>query len=154
MEHAQVIPLEDMLSESDLFCAVYPDLIGEIDRIERKRGKLNEFQLMLAVSYAKDGLGVLSFERRRKINAIFEAFTARYRSEGRDAADLWARETFGCSEASGADAGMEDIPDAASRVGELSALILRKESELLKLYREYYRLTVYTAGEGASPTEG
>lgn len=65
-----VITLDEMQREAQLFQSVYPDLIGEIARVESARGKLNDFQLMMAVSYAKNGLGVLSYERRQTINAI------------------------------------------------------------------------------------
>lgn len=135
-----MMTIEEMKTESELFQTVYPDLIGEIDRIENTRGKLNDFQLMMAVSYAKNGLGVLNYERRQTINAIFESFAEIYRQEGRFAADQWARLNFGCGQE------LEDDDErriVRARIDELSTVIRDKETELLKIYREYYLLQNY-----------
>jgi hypothetical protein len=161
VQNPSVITVEEMLTEIELFQSVYPDLIGEIERVENTRGKLNDFQLMLAVSYAKNGLGVLSFERRQTVNAIFTAFTNIYRKEGLKAADQWAKDHFGCqsdaadtadtqNEEDPAEAGLEeetiqqeDAQAAAARIEELSSIIREKETELLEFYRELFMWQTY-----------
>ncbi|GGG14451.1 hypothetical protein [Paenibacillus abyssi] len=161
MQNAPIISLEEMMTESELFQSIYPDLIGEIDRVEHVRGKLNDFQLMRAVSYAKNGLGVLSYERRQNINAIFEVFSEIYRQEGRESAHQWASDTLGCevpvlqvdelNELSNVvpvdaseDASEYVSNDARARLEELSSMIQEKEADLLQLYREYYQLQNHT----------
>ncbi|MFS0728073.1 hypothetical protein [Paenibacillus sp. 1P07SE] len=148
MTNETIITIEDMLAEAELFQAIYPDLIGEIERIEHTRGKLVDFQLMQAISYAKNGLGVLNYERRQIINTILEQFSAIYRKGGRIEAAQWAQETFGCySETVEPETGSEALP----RIEELSALIQEKETELLKLYREYYMLQTYQSKQEPAP---
>lgn len=155
---------DDMVIETQEFAKVYPILIHEIDHIERARGKLNDFQLMLAVSRAKDSLGVLGWERRQTVNSILEKYAQIYREYGREAADEWVHITFGFMIESSYDEAPEmpaqlserpnpetDVPaseetgeasgDVSSRLYEISHLIAVKESELLQLYREYYRLS-------------
>ncbi|TJY44027.1 hypothetical protein E5161_01110 [Cohnella pontilimi] len=138
------ISIQQMQTEAQAFQSVYPDFISEIERVESTRGKLNDFQLMMAVSYAKNGLGVLSYERRQIINAIFAAFTNIYRNEGRIAANQWAYENFGCGVM---PLSSEDTRDVHTRLEELSTMIRDKETELLKLYREYYVLQTYLGEE-------
>jgi hypothetical protein len=140
MQNPSSFSIEKMQTEAQAFQSVYPDLIGEIERVESARGKLNDFQLMMAVSYAKNGLGVLSYERRQIINAIFTAFTNIYRNEGRTAANQWAFEHFGCGVN---PLSNEDTRDVETRIEELSTMIRDKETELLKLYREFYMLQTY-----------
>lgn len=161
MQNPSVITIEEMMTEVDLFQSVYPDLIGEIERVEKARGKLNDFQLMLAVTYAKNGLGVLSYERRQTVNAIFTAFTDIYRKEGLIAADHWARETFGINNRTLSDEevaeGETGIPEPAiddedvslieHRLEELSSIIRERETELLDIYREYHLLHTYLGKE-------
>lgn len=137
MEHLPYITQEDMRAEAELFQAVYTSLIREIDRGESLRGKLNDFQLQQAVAHAKDGMGVLSYERRQTMNAIFENFSAIYRSDGRAAAAVWASQNFGCSLS---DAVSADRADMRARIEELALLIQMKETELLQLYREIHGL--------------
>lgn len=161
MQNPSLITVEEMLTEIELFQSVYPDFIGEIERVESTRGKLNDFQLMLAVSYAKNGLGVLSFERRQTLNAIFTAFTNIYRKEGLKAADQWAKHHFGCQstalhtedtqqEEHHEEADIEepainneDIQEASARIEELVSIIREKETELLEFYRELHMWHTY-----------
>ncbi|MFD2613144.1 hypothetical protein [Paenibacillus gansuensis] len=145
MEHqAAEVTIEEMVMEAELFRRVYPDLIGEIDRVERTRGKLNDFQLMLAVAHAKNGLGVLSYERRQVINSIFALFTTIYRKNGRYTAEKWAVDTFGVEKTVET---REDLEEVAKTVKELTELIEEKENELLQIYREYYLLKTYLEEE-------
>ncbi|MFC4775236.1 hypothetical protein ACFO9Q_00375 [Paenibacillus sp. GCM10023252] len=151
MQNRPIITQEEMLTEAELFRSIYPVLIGEIDRVEQARGKLNDFQLMLAVSYTKDGLGVLSYERRQTVNAIFDTFTSIYRKSGRIPAEIWAKETFGCStEAIRRD---EDTSEIVQRMDELAKIIQEKEAELLQLYREFYTLQGYLPNQEAATYE-
>ncbi|WP_197479978.1 hypothetical protein [Paenibacillus swuensis] len=136
-----------MVTESELFQSVYPDLIGEMERIENARGKLNDFQLMLAVAHAKNGLGVLSYERRQIINAIFDSFINLYRKNGRMSAERWAKETFGCY----IESELEDVSDVVVRIEELHHLIHDRETELLQMYRELYMLENYTQKDEPAP---
>jgi hypothetical protein len=137
-----LITVEEMMTEAELFRSVYPELIREIDRVESTRGKLNDFQLMQAVAHAKTGLGVLSYERRQTINAIFDTFVNIYRKNGRTSAEKWAGESFGCISIVAAEAG-EDTSELVSRIRELTRLIEQHESDLLQLYRELYMLERY-----------
>ncbi|MDQ6419573.1 hypothetical protein RB620_09025 [Paenibacillus sp. LHD-117] len=139
-------------------------MINEIDHIESVRGKLNDFQLMLAVSRAKDSMGVLGWERRQTVNSILERYSHIYREYGREHADDWVEVTFGLiverSYAAESDEAEEitaspdpEIAASASeeedevsaqvslRMQEISSLIVVKESELLQLYREFYMLS-------------
>ncbi|BBH22509.1 hypothetical protein Back11_38540 [Paenibacillus baekrokdamisoli] len=140
MDNISTITIEEMITETELFQSVYPELSSEIERGENTRGKLNEFQLMQAIAHAKNGLGVLNYERRQIINAIFEAFSAIYRSDGRASAEVWAYENFGCREI---QAEREDLSAIRDRMEELEQLIQWKESELLQIYREFHRLKQY-----------
>jgi hypothetical protein len=148
MQNPSLITVDEMKTERELFKSVYPDLIGEIERVEKTRGKLNDFQLMMAVSYAKNGLGVLNYERRQTINAIFTGFTNLYRMEGRIAADLWAKENFGCDFSGDESEAINE--EVAARLDELSTLIRDKETELLKIYREFHMLQTYLGNPGSS----
>ncbi|WP_168120439.1 hypothetical protein [Paenibacillus sp. HB172176] len=162
-----IISEEDMVLETEEFSKVYPILMNEIDHIERVRGKLNDFQLMLAISRAKDSMAILSWDRRQTVNAILEKYAQLYRESGREAADAWVDETFGfilrLSEDEEAEADslvprnaemaakeLEDAreSEASSRIArrkqEISGLITVKETELLQLYREFYKLSKYT----------
>ncbi|WJH33763.1 hypothetical protein N6H14_27745 [Paenibacillus sp. CC-CFT747] len=139
MEKLSPVTLEEMKSEAKLFQSVYPELVGEIIRIESSRGHLSEFQMMAAVSHAKKGLGVLSYERRQSINLIFESFKQIYLEHGFNEAHRWAQEVLGCGDDlpyAGSQLGQKDKED---RLRKLSFLIQVKESELLELYREYYQ---------------
>ena len=149
MTDETIITMEDMLAEAELFQAIYPDLIGQIERIENARGKLNDFQLMQAVSYAKNGLGVLNYERRQIINSILDQFSDIYRKGGRYEAIQWAQETFGCY--SEPQAPTESASEAQPRIEELTHIIREKEAELLKLYREYYTLQTYQQSNEPEP---
>ncbi|WP_020615026.1 hypothetical protein [Paenibacillus daejeonensis] len=149
MTDETIITMEDMLAEAELFQAIYPDLAGEIERIENARGKLNDFQLMQAISYAKNGLGVLNYERRQIINSILDQFSAIYRKGGRYEAIQWAQETFGCY--SEPQAMAESTSEAQPRIEELTHIIREKEAELLKLYREYYTLQTYQQSNEPEP---
>ncbi|REK76284.1 hypothetical protein [Paenibacillus paeoniae] len=155
-----IISEDDMVKESIEFANVYPILMNEVDRIESVRGKLNDFQLMLAVSQAKDAVGILGWERRLTVNAALEKYASIYRESGREEADYWVAETFGfmIDWSQTTEEGMpEEQPsspnaevDALStdgaaepaepRLEEISGLIAEKEAELLQLYREYHRL--------------
>jgi hypothetical protein len=139
-----LITIEEMITEGELFQSVYSELIQEIERGEHARGKLNEFQLMQAVAHAKNGLGVLSFERRQTINAIFETFTSIYLKDGRAAAEEWAQQSFGCSSSS-EKASTAGNTEVLLRIKEISRLIQEKETELLQFYREFYMLERYLA---------
>ncbi|MFC5650963.1 hypothetical protein ACFPYJ_17980 [Paenibacillus solisilvae] len=142
MDKPSTITLEEMMSEAELFQSVYSELASEIERGESTRGKLNDFQLMQAVAHAKDGLGVMSYERRQIINAIFEAFSAIYRRDGRPSAEIWATETFGCIRS---EVKREDLKVIEERMVELNQLIQLKEKELLQLYREFHMMNQYLA---------
>lgn len=168
-----------MVLEAEEFSHVYPILMNEIHHIERVRGKLNDFQLMLAVSRAKDSMGILGWERRQTVNAILEKYAHIYREFGREEADEWVQNTFGFMlpadsydtelkeeaepglegqeqlDAEAADEHQqlhEEIGEADSSVRlhiqEISHLIAVKESELLQLYREFYRLSGLIEGRG------
>lgn len=149
MTNETTITMEEMLTEAELFQSIYPDLTGEIERIENARGKLNDFQLMQAVSYAKNGLGVLNYERRQIINSILDQFSDTYRKGGRYEAIHWAQETFGCYSESPAPAA--PTSEAQPRIEELIHIISEKEAELLKLYREYYNLQTYQQSNEPEP---
>ncbi|MHA6485085.1 hypothetical protein ACX1C1_24665 [Paenibacillus sp. strain BS8-2] len=86
---------EEMLSASEEFAYLYPILMNEIEHIERLRGRLNDFQLMLAVSRAKDSMEIVGWERRQTINAILGKYAQIYRTLGREEADEWVMLTFG-----------------------------------------------------------
>ncbi|MDF2661545.1 MAG: hypothetical protein K0Q94_4336, partial [Paenibacillus sp.] len=68
----RIITEDDMIREAELFQNIYPIFAEEIDRAEAIRGRLNDFQIMIAASRAKDAMGILSWERRQIVNAIFE----------------------------------------------------------------------------------
>ncbi|RJX41099.1 hypothetical protein D3P09_03590 [Paenibacillus pinisoli] len=155
-----IISEDDMVQESIEFANVYPILMSEIDHIEAVRGKLNDFQLMLAVSRAKDAVGILGWERRLTVNAALEKYASIYRDFGREEADDWVAGTFGfmlnwsqmteqgmpeeqppSQNADGDEPSIDENDEPAGpSLEEISELIAQKESELLQLYREYYRL--------------
>ncbi|RAP77416.1 hypothetical protein [Paenibacillus montanisoli] len=85
----------EMIKEKESFYKVFSVFIGEIDLIERTRGKLNDFQLIQAIYHAKDTTGILGWDRRQTINSIFEKYMHIYRAYGRDEADDWVEDTFG-----------------------------------------------------------
>jgi hypothetical protein len=130
---------QEMIEAAELFQTVYPFFIEEIERVEAMRGKLNDFQIMLAVSRAKDAMGTLGWDRRQTINAIFETYMEMYRLHGRREADKWVEETFSYMppETQGSSQGPEDTQ---KRIMEISRLIVEKEAELLRIYRELYLL--------------
>lgn len=165
-----MITEEEMVLETEEFSNVYPILINQIDHIERLRGKLNDFQLMLAVARAKDAMSILGWERRQTVNAILERYAGIYREYGREEADGWVLETFGFVLEEGfedevgdnGDSSLEqsetsELPEHGEEaeehereeqeenlrlsMQEISALIAVKEAELLQLYREFYRLS-------------
>jgi len=162
-----IVTEEEMVLEAVEFSNVYPILINEIDHIERLRGKLNDFQLMLAVSRAKDAMSILGWERRQTVNATLERYAGIYREYGRKAADRWVLETFGFVLEAGDEEELEtsleeageleqpehpehseqgaeaeqDEEDIRLTMQEISSLIAVKEAELLQLYREFYRLS-------------
>ncbi|MBB3110205.1 hypothetical protein FHS18_002272 [Paenibacillus phyllosphaerae] len=140
MEQPPTITMEDMLNEAALFQSVYPDLIHEIERGERTRGKLNEFQLLQAIAHAKSGLGILNYERRQIINAIFDVFSVIYHTDGRPTAEVWASQNFGCTLQ---ETRKADTTEVENRIHELTLLIQMKESELLQIYRELHMLRQY-----------
>lgn len=149
-----LISEHEMIKESEIFHKIYSVFINEIEQIESVRGKPNDFQLMLAVSRAKDTMGILNWERRQTINSIFEKYTHIYRVFGRSKADEWVRVTFGFegsfeSVESGAEVMEIEYKNHVPRFQEISRLIVEKESELLQLYREFYLLQqgIYN-GEG------
>ncbi|GBG05785.1 hypothetical protein PAT3040_00270 [Paenibacillus agaridevorans] len=107
-----IITEEEMVLETEEFSNVYPILINQIDHIEQLRGKLNDFQLMLAVSRAKDAMSILGWERRQTVNAILERYAGIYREYGRDKADGWVLATFGFVLLAG-DEGEENDDDNA-----------------------------------------
>jgi hypothetical protein len=128
-----------MIQAAKQFQAVYPLLLEEINRVEAVRGELNDFQLMLAVSRAKDAMGIMSWERRKLVNDIFETYMEVYRLQGRSEADHWVVESFGY-ELVDLKPELTVKQDGASRIEELSRLIMERESELLQLYREFHML--------------
>jgi hypothetical protein len=161
---------EDMVSETEEFAYVYPILMNEIEHIEKVRGKLNDFQLMLAVSRAKDSMGIVGWERRQTVNAILEKYASIYREHGREEADEWVAVTFGFSlelqrrmaepaaaegpepmeGASENGADRKEVTESAFgsehanveiNMQDIAGLIAVKEAELLQLYREFYRLS-------------
>jgi hypothetical protein len=155
-----LISEHEMIKETEIFFKIYSEFIDEIDQIESVRGKLNDFQLMQAVSRAKENMGILGWERRQTVNSIFEKYMHIYRIFGRAKADEWVKVTFVYSIKMRNDIEPEaptELPklenslsaneetssnhkNAESRIQELSRLILEKEAELLQLYREFYLL--------------
>ncbi|WP_308635524.1 hypothetical protein [Paenibacillus silvisoli] len=159
-----IISEQDMVKEKEAFYAIFETFIGEIELMERTRGKLSEFQLIQAIYHAKDTVGILGWDRRQTINSIFEKYMYIYLAYGREEADEWVEITFGFR----IERAMEVEPEALSesqgqvhlepepsyfneepktsynplelRVKELSLRIMEKESELLQLYREFYSL--------------
>lgn len=162
-----IISEHEMVKETELFYQIFSVFIEELDLIERTRGKLNDFQLMQAVYRAKDNMGILGWERRQIVSAIFEKYMHIYRVFGRLEADEWVTITFGYSmkrrndtemgneatndstapamtqedgrSAEGA-APADTFDPAAANAEALSRLIAEKESELLQLYRALYLL--------------
>lgn len=130
---------QEMIEAAELFQTVYPFFIEEIDRVEAMRGKLNDFQIMLAVSRAKDAMGILSWDRRQTINAIFDTYMEMYRLYGRNVADKWVEKTFSYAPPETQNS-RQRYEDTQQRNIELSHLIAEKEAELLRIYRELYLL--------------
>ncbi|MFD1953129.1 hypothetical protein ACFSL6_02790 [Paenibacillus thailandensis] len=124
-----------------LFNRAYPYFIDEIERVEAERGKLNDFQLMLAVSRAKERLVILGWNCRKALNAIFDRFVDLYRTSGKEWAEDWAEDTFGSSRIHVQPPDDEQQPDYANpRIHDLRMLIQVKEAELLLLYQELVEL--------------
>ncbi|MCC3374383.1 hypothetical protein [Cohnella sp. REN36] len=124
---------------AELFRLVYPAFIVEIERAEATRGQLKEFHLAMAAEHAKNSVRILGWDSRRTLNAIFETYKDIYLLKGRIAADMWARETFGCTP----EVAIHD-PEGARALEEkieaMQLLIQDKEAELLHLYREIHML--------------
>ncbi|MCY9659863.1 hypothetical protein P5G65_16585 [Paenibacillus chondroitinus] len=155
-----LISEHEMIKETEIFYKIYSVFIDEIEQIESVRGKLNDFQLMQAVSRAKDTMGILGWERRQTVNSIFEKYMHIYRVFGRAKAHEWVKGTFGYNFKMRNDTESEASPELPKpenslsedeetsinhknvepRIQELSRLIVEKEAELLQLYREFYLL--------------
>lgn len=155
-----LISEHEMIKETEIFYKIYTVFIDEIDQNESIRGKLSDFQLMQAVSRAKDTMGIVGWERRQTVNSIFQKYMDIYRVFGRAKADEWVKVTFGysikirnerepeaLSELPKPDNSLSEDEETSSehknaepRIQELSRLILEKEAELLQLYREFYLL--------------
>lgn len=135
-----VITEEEWKQAVELFNRAYPFFIDEIERVESERGKLNDFQLMRAVSRAKEGLIILGWNCRRALNAIFDAFVDLYRKSGKAEAEDWAEATFSSSRIH-VPREEEVQPDYMNpRIYDLKMLIQAKEAELLLLYQELVEL--------------
>lgn len=146
---------EEFAAVSDLFRQAYPYLIHEIERVETERGRLNDFQLLRAISRAKESIAVVNWDYRKMVNAVFDAYVDKYKETGRKEADEWAIVTFGCSryikissdelsDAQENDTTEHDEQfDAASLqilMNELTLQMEAKEAELLQLYDQFKRL--------------
>ncbi|TNJ61572.1 hypothetical protein FE784_34070 [Paenibacillus hemerocallicola] len=143
----RIITEEDMIREAELFQNIYPIFAEEMDRVEAIRGRLNDFQIMIAASRAKDAMGILSWERRQIVNAIFESYMEKYSRYGRQEADEWVIESFGCRPSPRLAFGDKRIAGnretdemTGLKIEGLSRFILEKEAELLQLYRELFEL--------------
>lgn len=124
-----------------LFNRAYPFFIDEIERVEAQRGKLNDFQLMLAVSRAKESLVILGWNCRKALNAIFDQFVEIYRTRGKEWAEDWAEDTFEASRIHVEPMIEEPQPEYHNpRIHDLKMLIQAKEAELLLLYQELVEL--------------
>ncbi|MFF2479602.1 hypothetical protein [Paenibacillus sp. NPDC058071] len=159
-----VMTQEDYASVSELFRAAYPSFVQEIERVEKERGKLNDFQLMRAVSNAKESLTILNWDYRKAVNAIFDTYVELYKENGKEEADKWAIVTFGCSRfnplaaqsSSGQEEGLGDagqIETVHARIEELALLLQAKEAELMLLYKELNRLQSFTARSSGKPVQ-
>ncbi|WP_274653283.1 hypothetical protein [Paenibacillus humicola] len=158
-----IVSEDEMMKEAELFFNIFSVFIHEMDQIERTRGKVNEFQLMQAFFHAKDTVGILGWERRQTVNAIFEKYMHIFRELGRHSADEWVSLTFGfrfdtkkeTEPVTGPEmptippdtenrlSGSEETSgsqNAEPSIEELSLLILEKEAELLQLYRAFYKM--------------
>lgn len=148
MDEEIIITPEEYDAAVELFRSAYPAFINEIDRIEVERGKLNDFQLMLAVTRAKQGLVILGWDCRKTVNTIFDTYVDIYRVSGRAEADKWAEDTFGCSrlvmffpEQSNLVVNVDsENKGVKEKIAELTRQLNEKEAELLHIYRELYRL--------------
>ncbi|MUT67090.1 hypothetical protein [Paenibacillus sp. NEAU-GSW1] len=151
----KMITKEEFAAVSDLFRQAYPYLIHEIERVESERGKLNDFQLLRAVSRAKQSIAVVNWDYRKMVNAVFDAYVEIYKETGRKEADEWAIVTFGCSryiKISSEDQSNIDENDAREQhdkldeaslhilMNELTLQMEAKEAELLQLYEQFQRL--------------
>lgn len=146
-EEEIIITPEEYDAAVELFRSAYPAFINEIDRIEMERGKLNDFQLMLAVTRAKEGLVILGWDCRKTVNTIFDTYVDIYRVRGRAEADKWAEDTFGCSSLVMFFPHQSLVKDehtenqgVKEKIAELTRQLNEKEAELLHIYRELYRL--------------
>ncbi|QAY65745.1 hypothetical protein [Paenibacillus protaetiae] len=143
-ENEETIISEEELNQAvQLFNQAYPYFIEEIDRVEAERGKLNDFQLMIAVSHAKQKLEIISWNCRKTVNAIFQTFVEIYRRTSKEEAEDWAEETFGTSRirfVPESDAGQIAPEGVNPRIHELKLQIQAKEAELLLLYQELVQL--------------
>ncbi len=152
-EDTKIITQEEFAAVSELFRKAYPYFVHEIERVEEERGKLNDFQLMLAVSRAKESLAIVNWDYRKMINMVFDGYVDIYKELGRKEADEWAIVTFGCSRYIKRIDGFTSVAedenekqveyDAASLqilLNELSLQMEAKEAELLQLYEDFNRL--------------
>ncbi|WP_127582944.1 hypothetical protein [Paenibacillus koleovorans] len=138
MDHSSITE-RDLIQAAKQFQTVYPLLLEELDRIEAIRGELNDFQLMLAVSRAKDAVGIINWERRKLVNDIFESYMDVCRSKGRAEADMWVADNFG-GDPEKLNPELPPQPNPETRIEVLARQIMERESELLQLYREYHKL--------------
>ncbi|CAM3155595.1 hypothetical protein PALU110988_05345 [Paenibacillus lupini] len=147
------IPQEEFFAAAALFCRAYPTFVAEIDRVEAERGKLNDFQLMLAVNKAKESLVILGWDCRKAVNALFETYVEVYKHSSKEDANHWAESTFGCSKTLIYEPSIEDEEIVEQglylemRIEQLTALIHEQETTLLQNYRELYRLKIAAAHE-------
>ncbi|GGG79513.1 hypothetical protein [Paenibacillus radicis (ex Gao et al. 2016)] len=150
-EDTKMITQEEFATVSELFRKAYPYFVHEIERVEEERGKLNDFQLMLAVSRAKESLAIVNWDYRKMINMVFDGYVDIYKELGRKEADEWAIVTFGCSRYIKRTDGFATVAEEAKQVeydeeslrillNELSLQMEAKEAELLHLYEEFNRL--------------
>jgi len=142
----QTIITEDELQQSiTLFNEAYPYFIDEIERVESMRGKLNEFQLMRAVSRAKQRLEIIGWNCRKTVNALYEAFVDIYKESGKEEALSWAEGTFGANRehvpGNGAE-GAAELTGVSLQIVELKLQIQAKEAELQQLYDKLVELQI------------
>ncbi len=137
MEEESLITHEEYLTSAELFRSAFPTFAAEVERVEARRGRLNDFQLMQAVSKATDSIVILGWNCRKTVAAMFDVYAEIYRREGREAADKWVEATFGVSYSPEAGEVRQSLLEAMDRV---HILIKAKEAELQLLYRELHEL--------------
>jgi len=134
-----LISEEELQQAVELFNTAYPFFIDEIERVEESRGKLSDFQLMMAIAVAKDRLIIFGWNCRRALNAIFDSFAEVYKQSGRSEAEVWAEDTFNSSREH-VQLPEEDSTalkeHANPKIIELKLHIQAKEAELQQLYME------------------